>query len=287
MIWYLVVAACGPKTVLVKHVFGVGWGGACQRSLYFVHYSVLHCKDLWDRCYVTCFYAAADGVGWGGVGWGGGGHVNVPCTSYINYSLLRCRDLWDRCCVTCCHAAEISGVVATWHALQRWRWKAKKRASNFSRFSKSSNQHGTVVKSPFLDTMCTPMSTVSGPAGCCSKHWTTPDPAREVREEEDEFAQDMRSKSVAGRFQPLKPWAKHHGFLEFAILTILNFRITHVVLLPLLNCCPLRSLAGWHVRACRPVVLLAWNSAAWVVGQWVTVLVRLPTVMVFLDNSPG
>ena len=60
------VNACGPKTVLVKLTFlgwgGVGWGGACQRSLYFVHYSVLRCKDLWDRCYVTCFYAA-DGVG--------------------------------------------------------------------------------------------------------------------------------------------------------------------------------------------------------------------------------
>ena len=40
--------------------------------------------------YVICCYAA-DGVGWGGVG----GHVNVPCTSYIIY----------------CHAAEISGIV--------------------------------------------------------------------------------------------------------------------------------------------------------------------------------
>ena len=33
---------------------------------------------------------------WGGVGWGGvGGHVNVPCTSYMKY----------------CHAADISGIV--------------------------------------------------------------------------------------------------------------------------------------------------------------------------------
>ena len=29
------------------------------------------------------------------VGWGGGGHVNVPCTSYMKY----------------CHAADISGIV--------------------------------------------------------------------------------------------------------------------------------------------------------------------------------
>ena len=37
---------------------GVGWGGACQRSLYFVHYSSLRCRDLWDPCYVTCHHAA-------------------------------------------------------------------------------------------------------------------------------------------------------------------------------------------------------------------------------------
>ena len=47
------VYACGPKTVLVKRTFlgwgGVGWG-ACKRSLYFVHYSLLRCRDLWDRC---------------------------------------------------------------------------------------------------------------------------------------------------------------------------------------------------------------------------------------------
>ena len=35
-------------------------------------------------------------MGWGRVGWGGvGGHVNVPCTSYMIY----------------CHAAKISGIV--------------------------------------------------------------------------------------------------------------------------------------------------------------------------------
>ena len=45
------------KPVLVKRTFlgwgGVGWGnlgGACKRSLYFVHYPLLRCRDLWDRC---------------------------------------------------------------------------------------------------------------------------------------------------------------------------------------------------------------------------------------------
>ena len=56
---------------------------------------LLRCRDLWDRCYVTCCYAA-DGVGWGG-GW----DVNVPCTSYI----------------TCCYAVEISVIVATSHVV--------------------------------------------------------------------------------------------------------------------------------------------------------------------------
>ena len=56
---------------------------------------LLRCRDLCDRCYVRCCYAA-DGVGWGG-GW----DVNVPCTSYI----------------TCCYAVEISGIVATSHVV--------------------------------------------------------------------------------------------------------------------------------------------------------------------------
>ena len=56
---------------------------------------LLRCRDLWDRCYVTCCYAA-DGVGWGG-GW----DVNVPCTSYITF----------------CYAVEISGIVATSHVV--------------------------------------------------------------------------------------------------------------------------------------------------------------------------
>ena len=44
--------------------------------------------------------------------------------------------------------------------------KSQKTRLIFFEVFESSNQHGTVVKSPFLDTMCTPMSTVSGPAGC-------------------------------------------------------------------------------------------------------------------------
>ena len=67
------VYACGPKTVPVKRTF--------------LNIAI---------------------VGWGVVGWGG--HVNVPCTSYMIYChaaeisrdrllrdmLLRCWDLWDR-----------------------------------------------------------------------------------------------------------------------------------------------------------------------------------------------
>ena len=143
----ILVYACGPKTVLVKRTFLniaiVGWGG----------------------------------VGWGRVGWGGvGGHVNVPCTSYMIYCHAA-KISGIVYYVTCCYAAEISSVgwggvgwggmltflvlraksallmvyarawqwrcihknadcqLFTTHALQRWRWKTKKRAPSFSRIS--------------------------------------------------------------------------------------------------------------------------------------------------------
>ena len=129
------VFACGPKTVFVKRTFlgwgGLGWGWvACQRSLYFVHYSVLCCKDLWDRCYVTCFYAAD------GVGWGGGGDC-LRSLYFVRYN---------------CYAAEISGIVATftcYYAADNGACVAamtvtsqKKTRLNFFQVSKSSNQHG-------------------------------------------------------------------------------------------------------------------------------------------------
>ena len=163
------------------------------------------------------------------MGWGG--HVNVPCTSYIIvcyaaeisgivakllvttllgslgsllcYLLLRCWDLWDRCYVTCYYAAEISGIVATllvttllgslgsllrylllrclameMHSQECWlpadngacvaamTVKRQKTRLKFFQVSKTSNKRGTVVKFQFLDTKCTSMSTVSGPAGC-------------------------------------------------------------------------------------------------------------------------
>ena len=44
--------------------------------------------------------------------------------------------------------------------------KRQKARLRFCTVSNIRNQLGTVVKSPFLDKMCTPMSTVSGPAGC-------------------------------------------------------------------------------------------------------------------------
>ena len=117
-------------------------------------------------------------LGWGGVGWGGMSTFLV----YTSYIIV-------------CFAAEISGIVATLlvTTLQRslvlllraWfdaadgvGWGACKRCMRCSddgekaktrlRFCKVSNirnQRGTVVKSPFLDKICTPMSTVSSPAG--------------------------------------------------------------------------------------------------------------------------
>ena len=256
---------------------GVEWGGVgghvnvpCTSYLIYCHAAEISGMVY----YVTCCYAA-DGVGWGGVGgmltflvlrawyiamllrslgsfttlhvlmgWGGvglggvGGHVKVPCTSYmiychaaeisgIVYYVICCYAAeisgivyYVTCCyaaevsgivyyVTCCYAAEISGIVyyvtccyaaeisgtvyyvtcsmwnlmkksipsnlsaksdllmvyarawqwrcihknadcqlITVHALQRWRWKAQKTRPKFFQDFQSSNQHGTVVKSP-------------------------------------------------------------------------------------------------------------------------------------------
>ena len=112
---------------------GVGWGGVgahvnvpCTSYMKYCHAAEISGIAY----YVTCCYAAdgvGGGVGWGGMltflvlrtwyiamllrslgsfttlhvatlllGWGGvGGHVNVPCTSYMKY----------------CYASEISGIV--------------------------------------------------------------------------------------------------------------------------------------------------------------------------------
>ena len=145
----------------------MGWG-PCQRFLYFVHNSVPRCKDLWDRCYVTCYYAATT--------------LLRSLGSLLRYLLLRCY--YDAeisgIVAACYYAAEISGIVATLYLLllpadngacvAAMTVKSQKTCLKFFQVFKSSNQHGTVVKSPFLDTMCTPMSTVSGPAGCFSMY---------------------------------------------------------------------------------------------------------------------
>ena len=83
---------------------GLGWGGACQRSLYVAH--VVDVPQL-PGC------GAGAGVGWGmltflvrctrcwfsaparmwGRGWGGVGHVNVPCTLHTLLMFRNCQDV--------------------------------------------------------------------------------------------------------------------------------------------------------------------------------------------------
>ena len=109
---------------------------ALQRSLV-----LLLLRDMILRCW------------WGGVGWGGG--ACQRSLYFVHYSLLRCRDLWDADC-----------QLKTVHALRAMTVKRQKTRLRFCKVFNIRNQFGTVVKSPFLDKMCTPMSTVSGPAGC-------------------------------------------------------------------------------------------------------------------------
>ena len=79
---YAYVYACGPKTVPVKRAF--------------LNIAI---------------------VGWGGVG----GHVNVPCTSYMIYCHAA-KISGIIYYVTCCYAAEISGIVyyVTYMLLRCW-----------------------------------------------------------------------------------------------------------------------------------------------------------------------
>ena len=95
-IYIIHVYACGPKTVPVKRTFLniaiVGWGGGGM--LTFLVLRTWNIATLLRSLgSFTTLHVATLLMGWGGVGWGG--HVNVPCTSYMKY----------------CHAAEISGIV--------------------------------------------------------------------------------------------------------------------------------------------------------------------------------
>ena len=75
------------------HVFeyrdcGVGWGGMVTFLVLRTWYIAMLLRSLGS---FTTLHVATLLLGWGGVG----GHVNVPCTSYMKY----------------CYTAEISGIV--------------------------------------------------------------------------------------------------------------------------------------------------------------------------------
>ena len=114
------VCACGPKTVPVKRTF--------------LNIAI--------------------------VGWGGGGHVNVPCTSYMKY-FYSAEISGIVYYVTCLYAAEISGIVYYVKYCYVIVYsgivycddakKPKKTRPKFFQDFQSSHQHGTVVKSPFVE----------------------------------------------------------------------------------------------------------------------------------------
>ena len=79
-----------------------------------------------------------------------GGHVNVPCTSYMIYCHAA-KISGIVYYVTCCYAAEISGIV---YCVAAMTLKSQKTHPKFFQDFQSSNQHGTVVKSPFFKKTC-------------------------------------------------------------------------------------------------------------------------------------
>ena len=79
-----------------------------------------------------------------------GGHVNVPCTSYMIYCHAA-KISGIVYYVTCCYAAEISGIV---YCVAAMTLKSQKTRPEFFQDFQSSNQHGTLVKSPFFKKTC-------------------------------------------------------------------------------------------------------------------------------------
>ena len=104
--------------------------------VYYVTYMLLRCWDLWDRLLRYMLLRCWD-----------------LWDRLLRYMSLRCWDLWDRL-LRYIHVATLLRSLRslrawqwrcihknadcqlfTTHALQRWRWKTKKRAPSFSRIS--------------------------------------------------------------------------------------------------------------------------------------------------------
>ena len=92
-----------------------------SRSTIYILYIEIYpclCLQTENRSRKTHVFEYRDcGVGWGGVG----GHVNVPCTSYMIYCHAA-KISGIIYYVTCCYAAEISGIVyyVTYMLLRCW-----------------------------------------------------------------------------------------------------------------------------------------------------------------------
>ena len=100
------------------HVFeyldrGVGWGGVEGGMLTFLVLRTWYIATLLRPLvsFTTLHVATLlRSLVWVGLGWGGGGHVNVPCTSYMIY--CQAAEISGIVYyVACCYAAEISSVV--------------------------------------------------------------------------------------------------------------------------------------------------------------------------------
>ena len=115
---------------------------------YIITYMLLRCWDLWDRllrymllrCWDLWYRLLR--------------YMLLRCWDLwdrlLRYMSLRCWDLWDRL-LRYIHVATLLRSLRAWqwrcihknadcqlfttHALQRWRWKTKKRAPSFSRIS--------------------------------------------------------------------------------------------------------------------------------------------------------
>ena len=161
------VYACGPKTIPVKRTFLniaiVGWGGGGMLTFLVLRTwniaTLLRSLGSFTTLHAATLLMGWGGVGWGGVGWGGvgwGGMLTFLVLRTWNISTLL-RSLGSFTTLHVCTLLRSLGSfttlnVASWSftlgSFTAMMLKSQKTRPKFFQDFQSSNQHGTVVKSP-------------------------------------------------------------------------------------------------------------------------------------------
>ena len=164
----LLVCACGPKTVPVKRTFLniaiVGWGGGGMLTFLVLRTwniaTLLRSLGSFTTLHVATLLMGWGGLGWGGVGWGGmltflvlrTWNIATLLRSLGSFTTLHVATLLRSLgSFTTLHVATWSFTLGSFTAMTL---KSQKMRPKFFQDFQSSNQHGTVVKSPLFKKTC-------------------------------------------------------------------------------------------------------------------------------------